>query len=232
MDFAAFMEHVRDHPLIRNLDEWWGAFWEAHRQKIVRYGVSTLVVLGGAGWYASYRGAANRKALVELEQLEMLYQKGSFEIALTDAKNYVAAHGGTKYGGLGYYYLGNCQFHTRRYDEAKVSFEQALKKWLPGPVRGYADLATPQILEAQGDYQKAIEAYREAMKKPACEFLKPEILTGIARCFEQMGQWQSAIDTYQEIVQSFRGSPWEQRARDATAALETKISSPPMPSPR
>jgi len=183
------------------------------------------------GWYANHRATANRKALVELEQLEMLYKKGSFDIALTDAKNYVAAHGGTKYGGLGYYYLGNCQFHARRYEEAKVSFEQALKKWLPGPIKGYAYLAIPQILEAQGDYQKAVESYRETMKQPACEFLRLELLMGIARCFEQMGQWQLAIDTYQEIIQSFRGSPWEQRARDATAALEAKMSSP-LPAPR
>ncbi len=226
MDFATFKDHVRDLPIIHKLDVWWASKWQEHRKNIIRYGVGALALILLTAGYARFRNQNNAKALVELEKLEMLYSRGSFDSALVDAKSFVQNHPGTKWTGLGYFYLGNCQFHAQLYDEAKPSFEQALKRWMPNPLKGYAYLASPQILEAKGEYQKAIEEYQKASKKSVCEFLKPEMMMAIARCHEQLGQWQEAIQVYQEAVQQFKGMPWEQKARERTTELEAKLMAP------
>lgn len=229
MDFTTFKDRVRDHPLIHRLDEWWIPLWQDHRSKIIQYGGGALAFIVLVGAYAQHRNTSNRTALVELEKLEMLYTRGSFETALTDAKGFVQNHGGTKWGGMGYFYLGNCQFHAAQYDEAKSSFEAAHKKWLPDPVRGSALVAGPQISEAKGEFQTAIDAYQALMKKSACDFLKPEILLSIARCHEQLGQLQQALEVYQESVQQFRSTPWEQKAKDRATELEAKLMAPAAP---
>jgi tetratricopeptide (TPR) repeat protein len=99
-----------------------------------------------------------------------------------------------------HYYLGSIAFARRNYDISIAQYKAALDLGKDrGVMRFLARQGLAQALEAKGDFQAAIAAYRDASTAAPGD-LKFQSKLGEARVAAQMGRAADAAAIYREIM--------------------------------
>lgn len=184
--------------------------WYEANKKYVSYGALALVLIViGMLVYVNNRTASNEKAMTELGKVTMYVDNAQYVLAIDGVperniaglKSIVENHGGTDAGDLARFYLANCYYQLRRFDEALEQYED----FSPGDqlltVSRLAGIAACR--EAKGEYAEAAAAFEKAAVTYSSDVNAAENLANAARCFVQAGNKERALDLYTKIKKEF-----------------------------
>ena len=72
--------------------------------------------------------------------------------------------------------------------------------------------------EAKGEYAGALPCYEELLRMDL-SYVKPWALMGIARCYQQEGQSEKALDAYRRMLADYPRHPESEKARASIAKI-------------
>ena len=115
--------------------------------------------------------------------------------------------------------LGKSAFDQGKWSEALPWYELAVRTAPSSLDRIWSHLATAQTLENLEKYDDAIVALRRGLgAHPAEDYLRAELMFGIARNYERMHNSAEARNTYDRLIAELPSTDYSQRA-DAYRAL-------------
>jgi TolA-binding protein len=210
---------------------------EEHRDRLLPAAgavvVALVLVVGGYSWWQSREEAA-LSALGEVEELYHATVEGQqapvFQGSITgrtfptSEEKYTAvleavdtmtqrySRGAAVAQAL--YYRGLALRELGRQEEAAAAFEEVLARRPSSLVCALTRVALAETHEAAGLWSEAEGVYR-ALFDEAPEFFPREMaLLGRARCLEQVNELGEARALYQQVIDVYPGSPYEQEARE------------------
>ena len=195
------------------------------RRTLVALAVGLLLVLvvGGAAWFwlaaersrvmAAYADVLGRIAPAQRPQATPEARAAAtrdLEAILTRYPSAAAAPQAA-------YDLGNLRYDATQYPAARAAYEVALARGATGTLRTLAQAGVGYAREAEGDFLKAIDAYRLALAGVGPgDFYYEALLADLGRAQELAGQKADAIATYQRILKEL---PQARRGEEIRARL-------------
>ncbi len=138
-----------------------------------------------------------------LESIDQLTEKYSTGAAVTQA----------------IYYRGLALREMDRYEEASETFEEVLSL-RPSPLmRALSRVALAETHEAAGLWSEAGSVYRTLFDEAPPLFPRELALLGRARCLEQVNELAEARALYNQLIDAYPNSPYEQEARERLEEL-------------
>jgi tetratricopeptide (TPR) repeat protein len=192
-------------------------------------GIALLLISGGLYYYFSYRLPAKEKEAAEaMFMADRYFEKDSFDLALNGDGEYLGAldiveeYPNTKAGKRASYYIARALVSKKEFEEAipylkSVDFDDVL--------------VSPQAQTLMGDcyseleqYEDAASAYMKAAKMSKNEFSTPYALSKAARVYEKLGQWEKALDVYEQIKADYQKTPFGKDIDKHISKVETAAS--------
>lgn len=201
-DFAAFMDHVREHP------------W----QYAIAGGFILVCALGGFMYRVSAEAADKEVATGLMQALNQT--EASVQIA--ELERLEGRRASLQPDVI--YMLGEKAFAERDYDRARASFERIRNDHPKSAVAPDAVEALGAILEDQEDYKGAVALYEEVLTKWPESFAALRQPLNIGRCKERLGDLEGARASYQEQVDTFPGSMTAAEAQTFLDAVTRRMA--------
>ena len=101
-----------------------------------------------------------------------------------------------------------------RYSEAKDIISNVINSAKSDTLIPLAYPFMGNIQEDTQDYKGAITTYNDFLNKYPDHFLVPEILQSLGRVYQITGAYDQSKAAYQRIATEFKGTRWEQNARE------------------
>lgn len=161
-----------------------------------------------------------KKKLISFQLLsrgQTLFTEGKFTDALKLFRDIRANYPGSKAGEKALIYTADIYYHLGKLNEAEAGYNEYLSTCREGEFSGRAQEGLGYILEERGNFQKAIEAYMKVCENYHGSYLIPDALLGAARCYEALGMWNKAKETYEKLISS---CPWSSSVPAAKAYLD------------
>jgi TolA-binding protein len=201
-----------------------------------------VIVAGVMGWN-SYTQKINERALtLEAEALKLFNEVSENAAAADDAaaesdgetadtpskswQDVLAAYqqirdkySGTKSAERALYLSASINYTMGNYAEAQRQFSTYLSKYQKGTLRYQAEESLGYIFEQQGEYQKALDTFQQ-LEPNVSASRKSALMLAIGRNYENLGQAEQAIATYQGIIDSNTSSDWKDMARERMDILQ------------
>ena len=118
--------------------------------------------------------------------------------------------------------LGHGFLNSKQYDKAAQTYRQFLDN---NPGESLYHLFALQNLgyayEGQGDYQKALDSFRELVDMGE-SFLQPWGYLNMGRCYEKLDKREEALRTYRVFLEKFPDSTMALMIRNKVGTLEGK----------
>ena len=111
------------------------------------------------------------------------------------------------------YYKALALSELGQYDEAATSLETLLRDYPDDFVTPHARFKLGSVREIQGRPGEALIHFQTLAEDVRSLFPREEGLLGVARCHEQLGQMDEALQTYQRVVNEFPGTQYFSEAR-------------------
>jgi tetratricopeptide (TPR) repeat protein len=136
--------------------------------------------------------------------------------AMSALKEIVADYGGTLSGQQSRLLLGQIYYDRGDYDAALRIYEEFLQKGEgPPEMQALAWEGLAYVREAKGEYELAIPWYDD-LTRTDLSYVKPWAWMGMARCYEQTGEKEKALEAYRRLVADY---PQQERAEEARARI-------------
>jgi outer membrane protein assembly factor BamD (BamD/ComL family) len=116
--------------------------------------------------------------------------------------------------------LGNAQYNVKKYDDAILTYRGFIKRFGPHPLAPIIRQSLGYVLEEKGQLKEAIEQFEEIAKDPEATYLKAQVELDAGRCYEKLGQLNSAVVAYKEVIDTFPESGWAKMAKYRLEDLE------------
>jgi len=171
-------------------------FWQGRLCRV-------LLVLALLPWIGVRRVCAQDSPRELRQQAYAKLARGDFIDAIPDLEQLIEYFGKSKKSQIKatmemvYYNLALCHFFIGQFDKAEDAFKLYLKKYRSGAKRSMAELFIADTLRFRGKLDRAIKAYREALKKYEYAYsnqVKTDIYSAIARCYLAQDNWHAAIE--------------------------------------
>jgi tetratricopeptide (TPR) repeat protein len=186
-------------------------------------GALVLVLLVGLGWFwysteqrralEAYATAASRVRAAQASQAKPEDRAAAvreLETALTRFSSSGAAAPAA-------YQLASLRYDAGDYAAARAAYEIVLARGARNTLRTLAQSGVGYTWEAQGDYAKAIDAYRGALGSLGPkDFYYESLLVDLGRSQELAGKKAEAVETYRRFLKEL---PQARRADDVRARL-------------
>jgi tetratricopeptide (TPR) repeat protein len=181
-------------------------------QKYFLYGLAgiLIIVFGIIGYVKFIRNPLIESAWEESYKAEYYFEIDSFRLALygdgffPGFLDIIDDYGRTPMGNASRYYAGVCFMRLGEYEEAITMLNKFKSK---DPM--VAAMALSLIGDANfetGDPDEAVKYYLKAVEHADNDFLSPLFLMKAAASFEEMGEYEKALETYQRIETEYYGS--------------------------
>ncbi|MFQ5829221.1 MAG: tetratricopeptide repeat protein [Candidatus Methylomirabilia bacterium] len=187
-----------------------------------------LVGVGAWGWRSSYhtRGRAEL-ALATHRTQNALGPEGTAE----SRRAAIAALQAVieRYPRLGVlpqaaYQLGNVHYEAQEYEQAREAYQLALDKGAEGSLATLTRLGIAYSWEAQGEPSNALGAFQTSLEGLSPDdFLYEELMLGVARSHELLGERGRAMDTYRRLLKE---RPQSSRAREIRVLVASLTEAP------
>lgn len=183
-------------------------FIEENKNALTIVVAAIAVLIGGYFAYQSfYLKPLQQDAQEAMFMAEKYFAQDSMNLAIYGDGNYpgfqriVEDYGGTKAANLSKYYLGIAYLRTGQY---KAAIEE-LKDFSSDDVM-VGNIAKGAIGDAYmelGDLKKAASYYQDAADRKENEFTTPLYMMRAARTYELMGNFEKALEQYEEIKSDY-----------------------------
>lgn len=193
--------------------------------KLVAGAVGALFLIIAAVLFFQYSKASqNQTAQAEMFQAVYYFEQDSSDLALNgDGVNaglltIIDKYGGTEAANLASYYAGSIYLSQGQYQSAA----DYLKKFSSDDffIQAQAYALTGDAYIELGDVNEAIRFYKKAVDHEANKFFTPKYLSKLAIAYEESGDLQKAIITYEEIENTYFDSYEFTNARKHKARLQ------------
>jgi TolA-binding protein len=142
-----------------------------------------------------------------------------YDLAAEQLKNFVTAYPSTNQGVDARYYLGLAQMKLKRYDEARVTFQDFALTYTDNAKAADAWLRVGDAYAASGNDREAASAYERVKVFHPKSNLVPVALTNAAGIYRKLGELEHAKTVYRSILQDYSGDKNSISARLALAQL-------------
>lgn len=116
--------------------------------------------------------------------------------------------------------LGNAQYKAKKYDEAVFTYREFITRFGKHPLAPVIRQSLGYILEEKGQLQEAVEQFEKIAKDPESSYIKAQVRLDAGRCYEKLGQLNSAVAAYKDIIGSFPESSCAKMAEYRLEDLE------------
>ena len=116
--------------------------------------------------------------------------------------------------------LGNAQYKAKKYDEAVFTYREFITRFGKHPLAPVIRQSLGYILEEKGQLQEAVEQFEKIAKDPESSYIKAQVRLDAGRCYEKLGQLNSAVTAYKDIIGSFPESSCAKMAKYRLEDLE------------
>ena len=116
--------------------------------------------------------------------------------------------------------LGNAQYNIKEYDDAILTYREFISRYSSHPLIPVIRQSLGCVLEEKGQLKEAIEQFEEIAKDPEATYLKAQVGLDTGRCYEKLGQTNSAVAAYKDIVATYPESGCAKMAKYRLEDLE------------
>jgi TolA-binding protein len=200
--------------------------WLERNSKLV-FGITTLVVLGIAGYFGFqyYKESKDAQAQEDMFQAIYYFEADSLGKALNgDGNNLgfldiINDYGVTDAGNLAHYYTGIIYLKQGKFGPAREHLQDFGSSDLLVQARAYS-LIGDTFMEEK-NFDEAASYYNKAANYNANKFFSPGYLLKEALAYEKLNQTDKAKEAYDKIINQFWDSSEYQKARKLKARLES-----------
>ena len=190
--------------------------------------VVALIIVG----FYYYSREREQEALDLFNQAKQMYQKSTapqtndkpqaalYRPALEKFQEVVANYSHATSATKSLLYIGDCYYHLKDYDKAienYMSFINTSNK--NNYLRQFAFEGLGYGYEGKGDYEKALDYFKQSLNEPNCA-IKNQLYLNIARCYETLKDNTAALEYYKKAGGDGNISPFIALAEDKAAALK------------
>lgn len=192
-------QQLKEDPLLKSTGE--AVDFARHHGRILIGSFAGLVILVLA--VVVIRGATNRsadRASGMLAEARADISHGALEPGAARLQDILQTMGGTKAGKMALLLMGDIRYSQGRFQEARESYEQAVKAFGKDPVLGdTARRSLAATLENLSQNAEAAKIYQVLADHAGTESLRAEMLLGVARNYLKSGQQDQAIALYENL---------------------------------
>ncbi len=116
--------------------------------------------------------------------------------------------------------LGNAQYNVKKYDDAVLTYREFIKRFGNHPLAPVIRQSLGYVFEEKDQLKEAVEQFEKIEKDPNATYLKAQIRLDVGRCYEKLGQLNSAVVAYKEVIDVFPESGWAKVAKYRLEDLE------------
>ena len=173
-------------------------------------GVIVFLLLGFS-IFSYIKSNQNNTAQEDMFQAVYYFEKDSLVQALNgDGNNYgfleiIDEYGLSDAANLSKFYAGASYLKLGNYENAINYLDEFSSSDLLIQARAYSLIGDAYV--EIGDYDNAIYYFKKASNENPNEFFTPSYLLKLAIVYEETGDLESALDTYEEIIEEFKNSP-------------------------
>ena len=187
-----------------------------------------VVIVGGYFGYTNlYVMPLESQAHEQMWKAEQYFEVDSFRLALEGDGNYygfltiINEYGVTKAANLANYYAGICYLNQGEYETA-ISFLGDFSS--DDEILGAVALgAIGDAYMEMGNQNEALSYYKKAASNKTNDFTGPVYLMKAAFVQEQLGDYSSAVDSYNKILQEYPSSSESRRVDKYIARANSKL---------
>ena len=186
-------------------------------------GVIVFLLLGFS-IFSYIKSNQNNTAQEEMFQAVYYFEKDSLVQALNgDGNNYgfleiIDEYGLSDAANLSKFYAGASYLKLGNYENAINYLDEFSSSDLLIQARAYSLIGDAYV--EIGDYDNAIYYFKKASNENPNEFFTPSYLLKLAIVYEETGDLESALDTYEEIIEEFKNSPEHQTSLKNKSRIE------------
>ena len=183
-----------------------------------------VVLLLGFSIFSYIKNNQNNTAQEEMFQAVYYFEKDSLVQALNgDGNNYgfleiIDEYGLSDAANLSKFYAGASYLKLGNYENAINYLDEFSSSDLLIQARAYSLIGDAYV--EIGDYDNSIYYFKKASNENPNEFFTPSYLLKLAIVYEETGDLESALDTYEEIIEEFKNSPEYQTSLKNKSRIE------------
>ena len=197
-----------------------------NNQKIITTVVLVIVILVGAYLLFTryYLQPMENEAQGQMFRAEQYFARDSFNLALHGDGNYlgfmdiIEEYGMSESANLAHYYAGISYLHLGQYDNAIEHLEDFKVNDKIIEPQKYGALGNAYL--EKGDTDKALDLYHKAIDADDNSFTSPLYMSKAAFVYELKGEYQQAIELYEEIKRKYPESSQNENADKNIARLK------------
>jgi len=152
---------------------------------------------------------------------ESKQKEASLEVPLKLFQTIIKDYPRTSAGELSFFYLGNCQFVMKKFDEAIDAYNKFLESFSSQPqlaLLAYDSLG--YCYEEKKDYKKALEYFQKTITPhPGLGEIG---YLNVGRCFEARGDSEGSLNIYKKFLLEFPDSSQKSFIQDKIKGIELK----------
>lgn len=209
--------------------------WFAHNQKFVIGGAIAIVaIIVGLWWWAGQKSAQEEQASTYLSRILPTFAGGEFRQAIDGdthrkiqgdpvygLKYIVTEFGSTDAGNRAALALADAYYYLGKYDSASIYYDDASSDY---PIAKAAiEAGKASILEHKGNKQDAAKLFESAAKRDKDNPLDADYKLSAARDLQAAGQRDEAIRLYQELLEDYPGSQFDDAAKRALMQMNVPL---------
>ena len=174
---------------------------ENRKKLFITVGIIAFLVVAVI-YYVNYKKRLNNEAEGKLFSAISLYEQGMYQKAMDGDdslriqgfREIINSYGSTENGNIAKFYLANCLYYLKDYDNALSNYEDYSGSNVYLKASSLAGIGA--VYEAKGDPKKAAEYYEKSTKVNKDLVLNQENLFYALRCYSHSGDRENAKRLY------------------------------------
>ncbi len=109
--------------------------------------------------------------------------------------------------------LGNTQYNAEKYNEAILTYKEFTERFSKHSLVHTVRQSLGYAYEEEGRFEEALEQFKQIDADAEAAFMKAQAKLDAGRCFEKLGQLDSAVTEYKDIIDFLPESHWAKMAK-------------------